>query len=288
MIKLPEAKFLRFFSDMHQDFYINPKKFSPSHLWYPEPLPEDSETILILAGDIWHAKKPFTFSNFSWFKDLSSKFKYIIVILGNHDFWSGTFPTEYANFNRYKEQFDIPNIYLLQDNIINIGTHKFIGATLWTNYNERDPETIQNSEMISSDLKYIRYSDPNYRGTYKRIKPKHFMEAHAKSLNFIFENATKESEEQTLWVITHHPPSKALIDDPALDNLTMGVVANDYDEKIAASNIDFWIHGHNHQSGTAKIGNTLIMANTIGYLSASEENAKLNSKYNPWIQIALT
>ena len=286
-IILEPAKYLRFYSDIHQDFYINSKKFQPSQLWYPEPLPEDNESILILAGDIWHAKKPFTFANFSWFKDLSSKFKYILIILGNHDFWGGSFPTEYSNFERYKEQFDIPNLYLLQDSSIIIGEHKFIGSTLWTNYNQKDADTISYSDSISSDLKYIRYIDPLYRGVFKRIKPKHFLEAHNKSINYIFENAIKDNEKQTLWVITHHPPSKSLITDPDLDYLTMGVVANDYDEKIINSDIDFWIHGHNHQSGKKLIGNTTIMANTVGYLSASAENAKLNPDYNPWIQIKL-
>ena len=297
MIQLEAAKFLRFFSDMHQDFHINSKKFHPSQLWNPDPLDEDKDTILILAGDIWHAKKPFSFSNYSWFKDLSTRFKYILIVLGNHDFWNGSFPTEYSNFERYKEQHDITNLYLLQDSMITIGNHKFIGATLWTNYNNRDYETIayydrdpsqlSSNEMFSSDQKYIRYSHPLYKGTYKRIRPKQFMEAHSKSINYIFENAIKDNSEQTLWVISHHPPSKALINDPDLDDTTMGIVANDYDEKIAASEIDYWIHGHNHQSGSAKIGNTTIMANTLGYISSPDENARLNPDYNPWMQLPL-
>lgn len=287
MIYLEPAKFLRFFSDMHQDFYINPKKFDPNKLWYPEPLPEDKDSILILAGDIWHAKKPFTYSNFSWFKEISTRFKYILVILGNHDFWNGTFPTEYENFERYTKEFDIPNLYLLQDNIIHIGNHKFIGSTLWTNYNEKDIETISLSESISSDLKYMRYRDPLYKSAYKRIKPKNFLEAHNKSIKFIFENAIKDNEEQTLWVITHHPATSALINDPDLDEKTMGLVTSNYDEQIASSPIDYWIHGHNHQSGQAKVGNTTILSNTVGYLSASDSNAILNSQYNPWIQIPL-
>ncbi len=289
MIELPEAKYLRFFSDVHQDFHINTKRFNPLHLWNPDPLDEDKDTILILAGDIWHSKKPFTFSNYSWFKELASKFKYILIVLGNHDFWYGSFPTEYNNFERYKLQFDIPNLYLLQDSSLIIGNNKFIGSTLWTNYNNKDFDTLfYMSSNSSNDFKYIRYIDPKYRGVYKHIKPKQFLEAHNRSINYIFENAIKDNDKQTLWVITHHPPSKALINDPSLDNLIMGYVASDYDNLIKESSIDYWIHGHNHQSGTAKIGNTTIMANTLGYISSHEENALLNSQYNPWIQISLT
>lgn len=288
MITLEPSKYLRYFSDIHQDFYVNAKKFSPNQLWNPEPLPEDKETTLILAGDLWHAKKIFTFANYSWLKELSSKFQHILIVLGNHDFWGGSFPTEYANFDRYKEQFGIDNLYLLQDNTIYIGNNKFIGATLWTNYNNKDSETIDHANFISSDLKYIRYIDPKFKGSFKKVHPKHFIEAHNVSLNYIFNNAHKDFPEQKLWVITHHPPTSLLVTDPELDQLTKGVVASsNYDERIAQSPIDFWIHGHNHQSGEGLIGNTKILSNTLGYLSEADYNEKLNSLYNPLIQMKL-
>ena len=44
------------------------------------------------------------------------------------------------------------------------------------------------------------------------------------------------------------------------------------------------MHGHVHQSGKAKIGNTEIIANTVGYAISPDFNAKFNSLYNPWHQ----
>lgn len=52
-LKLEGAKYWRLYSDMHQDMYVfSQKRFNPSILWMPEPLPEDKDTVLILAGDL--------------------------------------------------------------------------------------------------------------------------------------------------------------------------------------------------------------------------------------------
>ena len=109
-ITLEPSSHYRLFSDMHLDMYVQ-KKFQPSQLWEPEVLPEDSESTLILAGDIWHSKKPFAFSNYSWFGKMTQRFKYVLVVLGNHDFWGGTFPTEYKNFERYKNEQKLNNLF---------------------------------------------------------------------------------------------------------------------------------------------------------------------------------
>lgn len=284
-LKLPAAKKLRFYSDMHLDFYVNPKRFNPENLWYPEPLPDDKETILVLAGDIWHAKKPFKYNNFSWFSEISKRFKYILVVLGNHDFWGGQLPTEYTNFERYRKELGIENLILLQNSQVIIGENKFVGATLWTDFANNDFETLEESNKCSNDLKYIRYMDSIYKGVYKRLQNKNIVQQHKISKNYIFENAIKDYPEQKLWVITHHPPSDVLVTNPHLTKSEYGLVTNSFDDKIKDTEIDYWIHGHNHQSGKAKVGKTLVMANTVGYLSQSATNAELNPDYNPWIEL---
>lgn len=288
-LKLESAKKIRFYSDIHLDFYVNGKNFKPSQLWEPEVLPDDKESILVLAGDIWHAKKPFKFSNYSWFEKISQRFKYVLVVLGNHDFWNGQLPTEYDNFRKYAKEQSLDNIILLQNSQVVIGEHKFVGATLWTNFKNRDEQTLAQALASSNDFKYIRYIDPRFKGTFKRLTPKNLLEEHTKSKNYIFENAKKDYPEQKLWVITHHPPVDVLVTDPSIseDGDDYGLVTNNYVQEIENSEIDFWIHGHNHQSGSAKVGKTTILANTLGYLSAPQTNEKLNPEFNPWIELEL-
>lgn len=60
-MKLPASKYIRIYSDIHLDFDIPTKKFKFDMLWTPEKLETDTETTLLLAGDIWHADKPFSY-----------------------------------------------------------------------------------------------------------------------------------------------------------------------------------------------------------------------------------
>lgn len=289
-LKLEGAKYWRLYSDMHQDMYVLPKKrFSPSMLWMPEPLPEDKDTVLILAGDIWHAKKYFKYDNYSWLKDVSSRFKYVLVVLGNHDFWGGKYPDEYAKFNKYKEELEIHNLYLLQDSTLLIGDVKFIGASLWNELDNRNPEFIDEYNEHINDVKYIKWSHPNYPNSFKKWSAKQVIESFTKSRNYIFENAKREYPEQKVFVITHHPPSYALFENYKAEpeyiyDKHKKLYGNNLDDLIVNSDIDIWVHGHNHQSGRGKIGNTEIIANVVGYVLAPDENIINNFKYNPWFQ----
>jgi hypothetical protein len=282
-IILEPSSHFRLFSDMHQDMYVT-KKFLPSQLWEPEPLPEDSESTLILAGDLWHAKKPFQFSNYSWFKSMSSRFKHVLVVLGNHDFWGGTFPTEYANFERYKNQQQLDNIHLLQDSMVLMGDYKIIGATLWTSLADRSHAIITQFNDQNNDLRYIRWNDPRYPNVYKHISAKPFLEAFNKSKNYIFENSKRDYPEQKIFVISHHPPVEALARDPSMTNIDFAIDTNKLDDLIIQSDIDMWMHGHIHESGKALVGNTTILSNTVGYAISPDFNAKFNSEFNPWHQ----
>lgn len=274
-IKLLPSQYIRVYSDIHLDFDVTLKNFQFSMLWVPEELETDKNTTLILAGDLWHAQKTYNYYNESWIKNLSKRFQYIIIVLGNHDFWGGNFPKEYENYEKAFTEQNLNNTYLLQDSIIEIGNNKFIGGTLWTDYMSENSLVMEEAENgTMKDYKYIRYGI-----AYQRIRAKHLLSAHNKTKNFIFTNAIKEYPEQKIWVITHHLPTiRSITDNLDRYNKTLyenALYYSNLDSEIKKVQIDYWIHGHHHQSQDYLIGKTRIISNPRGYTGE-------NTEYNPW------
>lgn len=286
IVNLAPTKYFRIFSDVHLDMDI-PKKFQMSNLWFPEEKETDLSTTLILAGDIWHAKKIYSFHNQSWLKELSSKFQYILFVLGNHDFWGGNLPKEYHRAEEELKKQNIDNVFLLQNNIIHIGDIKILGATLWTDFLGGDKELIIDAPTIMNDYKYIQVGEG-----YKALKPHHIVTEHIKSKNFIFTNAKKDYDTQKVWVVTHHAPSFKSVNisqyaNTPLTNKEHGLDASNLESLIENSEIDLWIHGHTHVALDYNIGNTRIFSNPKGYPMEEtlyDKNILISVEENPIIK----
>jgi predicted MPP superfamily phosphohydrolase len=273
MIKLPATDHLRLYSDIHLDFDINPKRFDAKKLWMPERLETDKNTTLILTGDLWHAKKTYSFSGYSWLKEVASQFQYVIIVLGNHDFWNGNISKEYGKFKQALVDQNITNTFLLQNEALLIGDNKFIGATLWTDFNKGRREAMNHIKNVMYDYKYIKIG----KG-FNKLKPENILDEHLKSKQFIFENAIRDYPEQKIYVLTHHAPSiqsvkeEDIRPDTLLENYAY---YSDLEKEIINSQIDYWFHGHLHNASNYTIGTTNVINNARGY----PDN---NSQYNPW------
>lgn len=277
-MKLKESNYLRLYSDIHLDFDVASKKATFDMLWFPEQLDTDKETTLILPGDLWHAGKALSYCGKSWLSVLAQRFQYVLVVLGNHDFWHGNISLEYTKFQNKITEQNIQNVFLLQNSTIEIGNNKFIGATLWTDFCNRDTYCMENAMNVMNDYKYIKYGD-----NYSKLKPLFILREHLKSKEYIFKNAKKDFPEQKLYVITHHLPSDNSLGEHKETGTTYenALYCSNLDDLIKDSEIDYWFHGHSHHAQNYLLGNTNVISNPKGY-------PKEDSQYNPWYVQELT
>lgn len=273
-----KPKYIRIFSDLHLDFDVPKRvKFSPDLLWKPEPLDTDKETILILAGDLWHAKSYYMYENYSWISEVAKNFYFVIVVLGNHDFWGGNIPKEYDKFNGFLKSAQINNVHLLQNNslIIDSGTTpiKFIGGTLWTDYNNASKDCFQGAKKNMKDYKYIKQGIG-----IQSVSPYYLYTEHQKTKIFLEANAKRDYPEQKLWVVTHHLPTMSSLpfsfNQVGMENQN-ALYYSDLEKLVDKISPDCWIHGHSHLFQHYIIGETTIIANPRGYPHE-------NSNFNPW------
>lgn len=274
-----KPNYLRVFSDIHLDFDIStvPGFFKFEKLWMPEPMETDKETALVLAGDLWHAKKPFSFFGKSWIREISTRFQYVIIVLGNHDFWDGNIEKEYKNYRKSIASQELLNVFLLQNTSLYFDGLKIVGATLWTDFLQANPVCMKNAAYSGmKDYQYI------HQGIgLKYVTPEKILQEHYLSKSYIFENSSKDYNDQKIMVITHHSPSYKSMpqkyNKPEL-KIENALYYSNLDNLIESSEIDLWVHGHSHFAMDYKINKTNVLANPRGY---SEQE----TGYNPWLLI---
>ena len=246
---------IRYLSDVHLEY----RKPSDGFLDLPS-LNTDRDSVLILAGDIGSGT-----GVIDWFKVLSPRFRHIIYVSGNHDYW------EYEKRKLDEQWFDLcnelSNVTYLNNSSLVIDDVEFIGATLWADFDGQDDKTMNHSLEIIPDFRKIKI------GT-DFITPQDMIAEHHKSREFIF-SAIKSSEQPKHVVITHYLPSFRSIDPRFAESPLNGYFATDLDKEILDAEPQVWIHGHTHASCNYEIGKTRVLCNPYGY-----QHIELNKQYS--------
>ena len=98
-------------------------------------LPDDMDTTLILAGDIHVGTRAFDFVT-----ELCARFRNVIYILGNHEFYGHDVPTIVDNWRYIAKNID--NLQVLEKDYVVVEDTIFIGGTMWTDLNNGDRKSV--------------------------------------------------------------------------------------------------------------------------------------------------
>ena len=208
-----------------------------------------------------------------FFKRCSFQFPHVIYIMGNHEFYHGKF---YAAIDYMREEVaKYPNIYLLEQDMKIIDDVVFVGGTLWTDMNGRDPLTMHAIKDMMNDFRIVR----NDKREYAAMSPLDVAIRHDKTLSYI-KLIVQEHKDKKCVVVGHHAPSfKSVSEQYASQTLMNGGYASDLGEFIMDHpQIKLWTHGHMHQPFDYVIGETRVVCNPRGY---ENDGYSENSGWNP-------
>jgi Icc-related predicted phosphoesterase len=208
-----------------------------------------------------------------FFKRVSFQFPHVIYIMGNHEFYHGKF---YAAIDYMREECaKYPNVYMLEQDTKIIDDVVFVGGTLWTNMNGRDPLTMHAMKDMMNDFRIIR----NDKREYATMSALDVAIRHDKTLGYI-KLIVQEHKDKRCVVVGHHAPSfKSVSEQYASQTLMNGGYASDLSEFIMDHpQIKLWTHGHMHQPFDYVIGETRVVCNPRGY---ENDGYSENSGWNP-------
>ena len=208
----------------------------------PLDLITPSADILVLAGDIGSLYKMHQLKKF--LTTLSTHFKVILYVLGNHEFYYYTESIQNNMEYLYKcannMMDDIKNLVILNCNSVIIGNTCISGATLWSKPEIKIPKYIIRINGISNEL---------YESMH--IKDLGYIE---KMIDYCQDNNLK------LIVVTHYPPTREVLGDTVKRNVSLYI--NNLEYLLSKDKIHTWICGHVHKNfdfiskdGTRVIGN---------------------------------
>jgi predicted phosphodiesterase len=226
---------------------------SDLHLEFgPVPLPPVDADAVVLAGDIAVGLRGIEWASRTFAG------RPILYVPGNHEYYGQTYP---RFLDKMRARALELGVVLLSDSAVTIDGVRFLGATLWTDFeltgDRRMAEAAARDVMV--DFKKIRI-EPNFR----RAKPKDVQLWHIQSRRWLDTELSTPHSGGTV-VITHHAPSLRSLDATRPRHPVDAAYASDLEALVERSGVDCWVHGHTHHCVDYRLGATRILSNQRGY-----------------------
>ncbi|QRM55069.1 metallophosphoesterase [Sinorhizobium sp. BG8] len=235
------------FSDLHTEFDVG-----------LAPLAVPDADVCICAGDVCDRGPA---KSVVYLGEHVSRFMPVILVPGNHEFYRSSI------VEGLKEALDTaaeryPDVHVLSRCAVTLGRFRFVGATLWGDFN------------LYGNMNWALHSAQNELNDYRKIKMskepfRRFTAGHASGFNHMDKDFIRRTLDEPgagpTVVVTHHAPSVlSLAPEFVGDPLTPSFVSN-LEPDIAKYQPLAWIHGHLHNRSDYCIVDTRVICNPRGY-----------------------
>lgn len=206
--------------------------------------------VVVLAGDIGNHIQGMEWGRRMW------PDKDILYVPGNHEFYLQERTESLRQMRAYARE---SGVHLLDNNQLVIWGIRFLGSTLWTDFNlfgeESKQDAMVEGKKYLNDFHLIHERD-------RIFTPARSTQLHKTSRAWLAEKLEEDFSGKTV-VITHHLPSSRSVAERYKANMTSACFASHLDEMMGRS--ELWIHGHTHDSFDYELNGTRVICNPRGY-----------------------
>jgi len=264
-------------SDLHLEFAGNAD-------FLPPAAAVEASDLIVLAGDIhagtlgiaWAAK------NFPQ--------RPVLYVAGNHEYYDAEIDATAAAIRAAADR--TPNVRFLDNAVATIGDVRFVGATLWTDFELfgaafRDQCQAAAAEYIN-DFRLIRWAagtPPTGDLPSPIFTPADSVRLHGVARDFVDRELGRAHAGPTV-VITHHLPSGASVSPRYQTIATSAAFASRLESLIERHRPRLWIHGHAHDSFDYEVAATRVVCNPMGY-PRRQHPLKENAAFDPGLLLEI-
>ena len=210
--------------------------------------PATDANVLVLDGDI----SPGT-DGLAAFTDCAIP---VIYVPGNHEYYGADLETMQRRIRSYARDV---GIHLLDRDEVVLEGVRFLGATLWTDFNlygpDQIPRAFEEANRHVLDFRMIRYRD-------RLLIPEDTIVFHLFAVRWLAQRLDTPFAGPTV-VITHHAPHPGSVHPRWKDNLVNPAFVSDLTPLMGKACL--WIHGHTHDSFDYAVAGTRVICNPKGY-----------------------
>lgn len=223
--------------------------FSDIHLEFGNcEFPVTDADILIAAGDIgvgteavdWLAQAPCP----------------VIYVAGNHEYYTGDL---HGTRKHLEQECARAKVDFLDNVRADLGDVRFLGTTLWTDFNTASENIMEEVEHCMNDYQYIQMDGlPLTAGL--------LLKRHRDSLAWLESELADPFKGKTV-VVTHHAPSMKswYSGEDYKKDVRRYAYCSELSDLIRKYPIDAWFHGHVHCVSDYRIGDVRVLCNPRGY-----------------------
>lgn len=186
----------------------------------------------------------------------------IIYVLGNHEYEGRSLDGAMIKIKKIISEFK--NVHLLDNESIVIDGVKFIGSTLWSNFEldgyDKRQENMDMARNGIVDFNKNYYKNEN--GEYVKWTPEKMAELNKEACRFLEFELKKTPFNGIKIVVTHFAPHKNSVH-PEYKNTMSSYWVNNLENLMGFS--DYWVHGHTHNSFNYSVEGTKVICNPRGY-----------------------
>ena len=244
-----------------QDNQLKIHVLSDIHLEFMDFCPQKTDAdVVVLAGDIGTAGV----CGLSWARN-AFPYQEIVYVAGNHEFYGGNRQTVLADMrDRSKEQ----GIHFLENDQVVLGGVRFLGATLWTDFEYfgegfRDI-ALHNAKQLNDF--YLITEDTSRTGV-SRFRPVDSMRLNQTTVSWLSEQLSEKccDEWNRTVVVTHHLPTSRSVGNGYKNGVLTPCFASNLERLMVSDSLVLWIHGHTHDSCDYDLLETRLVCNPRGY-----------------------
>lgn len=236
-------------------------------------VPPGSFDVAVLAGDIgspgdkvaaWVRKSP-----------ALRRARVVVMVAGNHEFYDSVMQHELRAMQAAAQRPGPPAIHLLDCNAVVVDGVRFLGCTLWTDFElaidtpegpRRDaPRGMAMAGARMADYRCIDWLEA---GVPRKLRPKDTLLLHHRQRAWL-ERALSEAFDGPTVVVTHHGPHRGSL----APRFAADWVSTGYASELPAHFFEvpvLWVHGHTHSSHDYRVGGCRVVCNPRGYQPAPQ------------------